>query len=96
MRHRRRRRNSWHGHKAGHRAAALKGWRKRKHSRKYSRKHSRKYGKRSGKKFVRVGGRKLSWKGLVKRFGVKKAKKLYRKGKRGRASNRRRFRRSRR
>lgn len=93
-RYRRRRRNSWRGDKAGHARAARLGWRHRKH-RRYGKRRGRKRSRlHSGKKFVRVGGRRLSWRGLVKRFGVKGAKKLYRK--RGRASNRRRFRRHRR
>ena len=95
MRHRRRRRrNSWRGDKAGHARAARLGWRHRRHHKYGKRGGSRRHSRRAGKKFVRVGGRRLSWRGLVKRFGVKGAKKLYHK--RGRASNRRRFRRHRR
>jgi hypothetical protein len=72
MRKRRRSRNSWKGHKVAHRKAALKGWRKR------SRKGRKKYAK-SGKKFIRFGGQKVSWKGLVRRKGVKGAVKIWRK-----------------
>jgi hypothetical protein len=93
-RYRRRRRNSWRGDKAGHARAARKGWRHRKARRYGKHRRSRKGRRHVGKKYVRVGGRRLSWKGLVKRFGVKKAKKLYHK--RGRAHNRKRFRRHRR
>lgn len=72
MRKRRRSRNSWKGHRVAHRKAALKGWRKR------SRKGRKKYAK-SGKKFIRFGGQKVSWKGLVRRKGVKGAVKIWRK-----------------
>lgn len=44
---RRRRRNSWHGNRKGHRKAALKGWRKRRHSRKGSRRSTRRKGRKS-------------------------------------------------
>jgi hypothetical protein len=44
---RRRRRNSWRGNRPGHRKAALKGWRKRRHGR---RKGSRRSTRRKGRK----------------------------------------------
>jgi hypothetical protein len=72
---RRRSKNSWKGHKAAHRRAALKGWRKRSRSR--SRKGRKKYAK-SGKKYIKMGGKRISWKGLVRRKGVMGAKKIWR------------------
>jgi hypothetical protein len=73
-RQRRRSRNSWKGHRAAHRKAALKGWRRRRRSRKGRKKYAK-----SGKKFIRFGGQKISWKGLVRRKGVKGAMKIWRK-----------------
>lgn len=35
----------------------------------------------SPKKFIRMGGHKLSWRGVVKKYGVKKGKKVWRKHK---------------
>ena len=64
---RRRARNSWKGHKRAHARAARKGWRKRRH--RGSRRKSRR-GKRC---------RKGSYRALVRKFGVKKASKKWRK-----------------
>jgi hypothetical protein len=75
-RHRRRSKNYWKGHPRLHRRAALKGWRKR--ARKHHKRSRRKYAK-TGKKYIRMGGHKISWKGLVKRKGVLGAKKIWRK-----------------
>jgi hypothetical protein len=66
-RKRRRSRNSWKGNRRGHARAAKKGWRKRK-----SRGSSR---RRKGSKRRRCA--KSRWAKLVKKYGVKKAKRHY-------------------
>lgn len=86
-RRRRKARNSWRGHKRAHSRAAKKGWRRRKArgSRRKSRR-SRKARGRSRSRRTRRGKRcrKGTWKALVRRYGVKGAKKHYRKCKRSR------------
>jgi hypothetical protein len=66
-RRRRRARNYWKGNKRGHRRAARKGWAKRR--------------KKVGKKFIRYKGKRTSWKGLVRKLGVKKASSTWRRSK---------------
>lgn len=89
---RRRRRNSWRGNRKGHRAAALKGWRKRRHGGS-RRKGSRRKGSRRSRKGSRRKGSRRSkhfrtFKAAVKRLGVKKgvrawkASKYYKRKKR--------------
>lgn len=92
---RRRRRNSWRGNRKGHRAAALKGWRKRRHGggrRKGSRRKGSRKVRRSRKGSRRRGSRRSkhfrTFKAAVKRLGVKKgvrawkASKYYKRKKR--------------
>ena len=95
MRRRRRRsRNSWKGASRRHAAAARKGWRGRRRSRKSSRrrKSSSRRRKCGGRRRVRVGGKNRTWKGLVKKLGVKGAAKIWRKSKKhgGKCKRRRR------
>lgn len=52
--------------------------------------------KSKGKKFIRMGGKKVSWRGLVKKFGVRGAKKKWRKAKKIGGSTKRRGRKGRR
>lgn len=85
--HRRRRhaRNYWKGSRKGHRLAALKGWRKRKHGRKSSAK-GRKYHKRRSKSHtkgkLKYGRKFYSRAALRTKIGAKKfAKLLKRRGK---------------
>jgi len=69
---RKRRYNSWKGHRAAHARAARKGWRKRK-----NRGGKRRAGRKSSRRRCPSRGRKGSWKRLVKKYGVKGAKKHY-------------------
>lgn len=52
--------------------------------------------KSRGKRFIRFGGKKVSWRGLVKRFGVKGAKSKWRKAKKIGGGSKRRSRKGRR
>lgn len=74
---RRKARNSWHGQKKRHARAARKGWRGRRRGRKGARRRSRK-----SSKYCRRRVRKGSYRALVRKLGVKKAVKIWRKRKR--------------
>lgn len=75
MKRRRRRRNSWHGHRKGHRRAALKGWRSR-------RRRPGRRSRRSGRRRSGRGRMPRTWRATVKRYGVKVGAKMWRKAKR--------------
>lgn len=81
---RRRRRNSWKGNRRGHRIAALKGWRKRRHSRKGSRRASRRSRKGSRRRGSRRSKRFRTYKAAVRALGVKAGAKAWNKSKRSR------------
>lgn len=54
---------------------------KRRKARKASRKSRKSSRKSSGRKFLRVGGKRISWKGAVRKYGVKVAAKKWKKAK---------------
>jgi hypothetical protein len=76
---RRRRRNSWKGHRKAHARAARKGWRSRRRGRKS---RGRRRSRKSRSKYCRNKTRKGSYRALVRKLGVKKAVKVWRKRKR--------------
>lgn len=98
---RRRRRNSWRGHRKGHRRAALKGWRRRRKGGRRRRRASsrRRGGRRSSRRArrgsIRYGKRYYSRKALIRKLGKRRVRKLLKKRGRRVNFNRRRFRRRR-